>query len=250
MGVFLRNHDELDLSQLDSDGREEVFETFAPQENMRLYGRGIRRRLAPMLGGDPARVLLAFSLIFSLPGSPIIWYGDELGMGEDLSLEERNSVRTPFQWNAEPNADFSRAPADKLYRPVIADGGPYDFHRVNVQCQRRHPGSLLNGIERIIRTRKECRQIGDGRFRLVETDQPETVFAHACEDDGWAILALHNLGAEPRPGVRVQLWDDNYVSAMHLFTETDNQPIENREFRVDLPGYGFAWLRLRRRTLP
>ncbi len=245
---FLRNHDELDLSQLDSDGREEVFEAFAPEENMRLYGRGIRRRLAPMLGGDPDRIMLAFSLIFSLPGSPIIWYGDEIGMGEDLSLEERNSVRTPFQWNDEPNADFSRAPADKLPRPVIASG-PFDHHRVNVQCERRHHESLLNQIERLIRTRKECRQIGAGDFRIVDTDQPETVFAHACTDGDWAILVLHNLGAEPRPGVRVQLWDDGYDVASYLFEEHDNQPIDGKELRVDLDGYGFCWLRLRRRTL-
>ena len=245
---FLRNHDELDLSQLDSDGREEVFETFAPEENMRLYGRGIRRRLAPMLGGDPDRIMLAFSLIFSLPGSPIIWYGDEIGMGDDLSLEERNSVRTPFQWNDEPNADFSRASADKLPRPVIASG-PFDHHRINVQCERRHHESLLNQMERLIRTRKECRQIGAGEFRFVDTDQPETVLAHACTDGDWAILILHNLSAELRPGVRVQLWDDGYDVASYLFAEHDNQLIEGKELRVDLDHYGFCWLRLRRRTL-
>ena len=249
-GLFLRNHDELDLSGLDSDGKEDVFETFAPDKNMRLYGRGIRRRLAPMLGGDQARILLAFSLIFSLPGSPLIWYGDELGMGEDLSLEERNTVRTPFQWNTERNADFSRAPADKLHRPVIADGGPFDYHRVNAQCQRRHPASLLNGIVRLIRTRKECRQIGAGGFRLVKTDHDETVFAHACTDGDWAILALHNLGAQPLPGVRVKIWDDRYDSASLLFDEHDNLPIEDCELRVDLEGYGYSWLRLRRKDLP
>ena len=151
---FLRNHDELDLSQLDSDGKEEVFETFAPEENMRLYGRGIRRRLAPMLGGDPDRIMLAFSLIFSLPGSPIIWYGDEIGMGEDLSLEERNSVRTPFQWNDEPNARFfprvgrqTAAPGDLQWSVRLSPRQrPMRTPPPRIGCSTR--------LERLIRTRK------------------------------------------------------------------------------------------------
>ena len=245
---FLRNHDELDLSRLSPEEREDCFRAFAPEANMRLYDRGIRRRLAPMLGGDKARLLLAYSLIFSLPGSPVLWYGEEIGMGDNLALEERNSVRTPFQWNAEANADFSRGAPEQFPRPLVAaDGGPFDYRHANVQHERRDPESLLNQLERIIRTRKECRQIGAGQFRFVETDQPETIFAHACTDGDWAILVLHNLGAEARPGVRVQLWDEGYSSAIYLFEHRDNQLIDGRELQVDLTAYGFCWLRLRRR---
>lgn len=244
---FLRNHDELDLSRLTPEEREECFAAFAPKKNMRLYDRGIRRRLAPMLGGDCQRLLLAYSLIFSLPGNAVLWYGEEIGMGEDLSQPERDSVRTPFQWNAEPNADFSRAPASKLPRPVVADG-PFGYRRVNVVRQRYRMHTLLNQLERLIRTRKECQQIGSGEFRFVDTNQPETVFAHACIDGSWAILILHNLGAKSHRNVRVQLWDDLYDLAVHLFEEHDPMPINGPVLTVNLPGHSFAWLRLRRRT--
>ncbi|MBE7158283.1 MAG: alpha-amylase family protein [Rhodospirillales bacterium] len=245
---FLRNHDELDLSKLSDKERAECMAAFAPDENMRLYNRGVRRRLAPMLENDPDRLLLAYSLLFSLPGSPVIWYGEELGMGDNLALEERNSVRTPMQWNGEPNADFSRASPDKFPRPLVpADGGPFDYHRVSVQAERRNPDSLLNRLERLIRTRKECPQIGAGHFRLVDTDQPEEVFAHACTDGDWSILMLHNLGSEARPDVQVQLWDDAYDCAIYLFEDRDIWNIKGRELRVDLAPYGYCWLRLRRR---
>ena len=133
--------------------------------------------------------------------------------------------------------------------PLVADGGAFDYRHVNVQIQRRDPQSLLNQIERLIRTRKECSQIGAGEFRLVETDQPKTVSAHACVDDQWAILVLHNLGCDPRPGVRVRLWDDKYSAAIYLFDDRDNQSIDGPELRVDLSAYGLSWLRLRRREM-
>src|SRR5262249_8770703 len=116
---FLRNHDELDLGRLTAAEREEVYRAFGPEGRMRAYGRGIRRRLAPMFGGDRRRLELAYSLLFSLPGTPVLRYGDEIGMGDDLSLPERASVRTPMQWTDERNAGFSAAPGEKLSRPVI-----------------------------------------------------------------------------------------------------------------------------------
>jgi maltose alpha-D-glucosyltransferase / alpha-amylase len=155
------------------------------------------------------------------------------------------SVRTPFQWNDEPNADFSRASSDKLPRPVISDGSNFDYRNLNFLNQRRDPTSLLNTLARIIRTRKESAQIGTGRFQIVETDQPETVFAHACLDDNWCILALHNLSDKELPNVRVQLWDDRYSSFMFLFEERDREKIAGRELSIDLPPYGYSWLRLR-----
>ena len=106
---------------------------------MQLYGRGIRRRLAPMLGGDSRRLELAYSLLFSLPGTPVLWYGEEIGMGEDLSLKERNTVRTPMQWSAEENGGFSTAPPEQQIRPIVHEGG-FAYEHVNVAAQRRDPG--------------------------------------------------------------------------------------------------------------
>src|SRR5688500_9284645 len=162
---------------------------------MQLYDRGIRRRLASMLGGDVRRLAMAYSLMFSLPGTPVLWYGDEIGMGDDLSLPERNSVRTPMQWSGEPNGGFSTASPDALIRPVIADGG-YGYPHVNVAAQRSDPSSLLNVVERLIRTRKECPEIGWGTWHILEAEDPR-VFAHCCEWRGGAILAIHNLSSEP-----------------------------------------------------
>ena len=235
---------------MDADGKEEVFEKFAPDENMRLYGRGIRRRLAPMLGNDPARILLAFSLIFSLPGSPLIWYGDELGMGDDLSWRNAtpcarlssgtpNRTRTfpaPRRTSSTGRSSPTAARSITTASTSSASGGT--------------PGRCSTGSNASSAPARSAGRSARAGFRLVETDQPETVFAHACTDGDWAILALHNLGAEPRPDVRVTLWDDHYVSAaLLLFKERDNLPIENRELRVDLAGYGYSWLRLRRKGI-
>src|SRR5215510_15459807 len=128
---------------------------------MQLYGRGIRRRLAPMLGNQ-LQLQLAYSPMFALPGTPALRYGDEIGMGDDLRLKERNSVRTPMQWSEEPQAGFSTA--KKTCFPVI-NKGPYGFERVNVEAQRRDPDSLLNCIERMIRLRKESPELGWGKYK-------------------------------------------------------------------------------------
>jgi maltose alpha-D-glucosyltransferase / alpha-amylase len=151
-GQFLRNHDELDLGRLEDKQREIVFAAFGPDPEMQLYQRGIRRRLAPMFQGDRRRLELAYSLMMTLPGTPVVRYGDEIGMGDNLKLPERNCARTPMQWSTEPNAGFTKS--EKPVLPVISDG-PYSFQHVNVADQRRDPNSLLNWMERIIRMRKE-----------------------------------------------------------------------------------------------
>jgi len=241
---FLRNHDELDLSRLSSMEREFCFESLGPKPEMQLYRRGIRRRFAPMLGGDVARQMLGYSLIFSLPGTPVLWYGDEIGMGEDLKQEERNSVRTPMQWTADRNAGFSTAPPEKLRRPIISSG-PFDYRKVNVQAQRRDPDSLLNALERLIRTRKEYPEIGAGPYRFVENDCPRQVFAHACEDEaGNAIVALHNFTDEPVE-VTLPLWDQRFTRFLYLFDELPNELIKDGRVTVKLRPYGFSWLRVK-----
>src|SRR3954447_26819403 len=129
--TFLRNHDEVDLSRLTTEQRAEVFEQFGPDENMQLYGRGIRRRLAPMLGNDRRHIELAYSLQFSLRGTPVLRYGEEIGMGDDLSLDGGNAIRTPMQWSLLPNGGFSTARTADLVRPVVSDG-EYGYEKVNV----------------------------------------------------------------------------------------------------------------------
>lgn len=241
---FLRNHDELDLSRLTKPERDECFRAFAPKKRMQLYNRGIRRRLAPMFGGDIARQLLMYSLVFTIPGTPVLWYGEEIGMGEDLRLEERNSVRTPMQWTAEHNGGFSTAPRKKLRRPVL-ERGPYSYRAVNVQAQRRDPHSLLNRLERMIRTRKEYPEFGTGRYWILESTHPEKVFAHACEDEsGSAVAAVHNFSSEPAT-VSLQLWDKRFDHFVYLFEERGTELIKDAKISLELAGYGFSWLRLK-----
>jgi maltose alpha-D-glucosyltransferase/alpha-amylase len=170
-GQFLRNHDELDLGRLTEAQRQQVFARFGPEPAMQLYGRGIRRRLAPMLGNRP-QLELAYSLLFTLPGTPVMRYGDEIGMGDDLTLPERTAVRTPMQWSAEPQAGFSTA--EQLVVPVITQG-VYAYAQVNVEAQRRDPQSLLNWTERLIRLHKECPEFGWGRWQVLRTNSPHVL---------------------------------------------------------------------------
>ena len=163
-GIFLRNHDELDLGRLTKKQRQQVFDTFGPNPEDQLYDRGIRRRLAPMLGGDRRRLELAYSLMFTE-----YCYGDELGMGDDLSLSERTCCRTPMQWSSEPNGGFTKS--DKPIVPVISNG-PYGFEHVNAAEQRREANSMLNWTERIIRMRKEVSGGWLGRIRNPENRRP------------------------------------------------------------------------------
>src|SRR5690606_31990555 len=160
-----RSHDELDLGRLTDAQRERVFEAFAPSSDMQIYDRGIRRRIAPMLDNDRQRLELAFSLLFTLPGTPMLQYGDEIGLGDDLSLPERESARTPMQWSPDPQGGFTTS--NKPVRPVIADP-IYGYQRVNVDKQRRDPHSLLSWMERKIRVRRECPEISWGQWRILD----------------------------------------------------------------------------------
>src|SRR5271154_3379288 len=161
---------------------------------MQLYQRGIRRRLAPMLDGDRRRLELAYSLMMTLPGTPVIRYGDEIAMGDNLALPERDCARTPMQWSSEPQAGFTKS--DHPVLPVISDG-PYGFQHVNVADQRRDPNSLLNWMERIIRMRKEVPEIGWGDFSFLSAGTPE-VLAMQYAWRNSSVLCVHNLSGEPR----------------------------------------------------
>jgi maltose alpha-D-glucosyltransferase/alpha-amylase len=240
-GQFLRNHDELDLGRLEKQQRQTVFSAFGPEPDMQLYRRGIRRRLAPMLKGDRRRLELAYSLMLTLPGTPVVRYGDEIGMGDDLSLPERFCARTPMQWSTEPNGGFTKS--DKPVSPVICDG-VYGYSHVNVADQRRDPNSLLNWMERMIRMRKEVPEIGWGDFSFLTTRRPE-VLAMRYHWKNNAVLFLHNLGSEPRE-VHFLLSEaaDKGCVLVNLLSNDHSQPEVNDEHCVVLEPYGYRWYRV------
>jgi maltose alpha-D-glucosyltransferase / alpha-amylase len=238
---FLRNNDEMDLGRLSDEDREACFQAFAPDPSMRLYGRGIRRRLAPMLQGDRRRLELMKSLLFTLPGTPVIRYGEEIGMGEDLTLPERDAIRTPMQWSAEANGGFSPVASDRLVRPMIREG-EYRFERVNVAAQRLAPSSFLNWTERAIRTRKETPEFGWGEMRFLRTDNP-AVMAHACTWQGQTVVAVHNFS---RASVSVKVdWPDGSRELQHLFGRELHDVLPPSLDMLDLDGYDYRWLRVR-----
>jgi maltose alpha-D-glucosyltransferase/alpha-amylase len=234
-GVFLRNNDELDLGRLTGPQREKVFAEFGPDTSMQLYDRGIRRRLPPMLNGDQRRLRMAISLMFTLPGTPVVRYGDEIGMGDDLGLEERQCSRTPMQWSNEPHGGFSKAA--KTILPVI-DKGPWSYHRINAAAQRRDPDSMLNWTERIIRMRKECPEIGWGDFRVLPTGR-RSVLAVRYEWRNNAVVALHNLADEPTE-VSVRVEEDRLTN---LFSEAHSERKGRGAHRIALEPYGYRWYR-------
>jgi maltose alpha-D-glucosyltransferase / alpha-amylase len=240
-GQFLRNHDELDLGRLKDEERNAVFSAFGPEPEMQLYDRGIRRRLAPMLEGDRRRLELAYSLMMTLPGTPVIRYGDEIGMGDNLKLPERNCARTPMQWSTEPNAGFTKS--NKPVLPVI-DAGPYGFEHVNVAEQRRDTDSLLNWMERIIRMRKEVPEIGWGDFSFISA-QAKEVFIMRYEWRNNAVLFVHNLSGLPREATfSVSTGQKEACTLINLLSDNHSQPIEGDRHRILLEPYGYRWYRV------
>jgi maltose alpha-D-glucosyltransferase/alpha-amylase len=240
-GMFLRNNDELDLGRLTKMQRETVFAAFGPEPTMQLYERGIRRRLAPMLDGDRRRIEMAYSLMFTLPGAAVLRYGDELGMGDDLSLPERQCARTPMQWSTEPNAGFTKSENPIL--PVIQDG-PYGYDHVNAAAQRRDPDSLLNWTERIIRMRKEVPEIGWGRFELMATGE-SSVLAMRYEWRNNSALFVHNLGSAPREiSLTLKAPDESGGLLVNLLSEDHSQADADGRHRLVLEGYGYRWYRV------
>jgi maltose alpha-D-glucosyltransferase / alpha-amylase len=236
-GQFLRNHDELDLGRLEERERSAVFAAFGPEPDMQLYDRGIRRRLAPMLEGDRRRIELAYSLMMTLPGTPVIRYGDEIGMGDDLKLPERNCARTPMQWSTEPNAGFTTS--DKPVMPVISHG-PYGYEHVNVAAQRRDPDSLLDWMERIIRMRKEIPEIGWGDFSFIAAHATEVlIMRYDWRND--SVVFVHNLSPAPR---EVSFSVEEACTLINLLSENHSQPLDGGKHRVLLEPYGYRWYRV------
>ena len=243
-GQFLRNHDELDLGRLSEQQRQKVFSGFAPNPEMQLYDRGIRRRLAPMLKGDRRRIEMAYSLMFTLPGTPVLRYGDEIGMGDDLSLPERNCARTPMQWSNEPHGGFTKS--DRPILPVIS-GGPYGYEHVNAAIQRRHPDSPLNWTERIIRMRKEVPEIGWGDFTVLPVGDP-AVLVMRYDWRNNSVLFVHNLDGVPREiAFSVGLSGENEPQGrvlVNLLSEDHSRAGEDGRHQLVIEPYGYRWYRV------
>jgi trehalose synthase len=248
--TFVRNHDELTLDKLSETERQEVFAAFGPDEEMQIYDRGLKRRLPPMLDGDPRRIRMVYSLLFSLPGTPVLYYGEEIGMGEDLEADGRLAVRTPMQWTPERGGGFSTAPPRKLVSRVVEGAFAPEF--VNVADQKRDPDSLWRFVARLTQRYRECPELGWGDVEIL--DQPcDSVLAHRCTWETASIVALHNLSNEPVV-VPLQLVDAEDGWQLVDLLDTGECALDGSgRAEVTLDGYGYRWLRVQRpedRRLP
>ena len=242
---FVRNHDELTLDKLSEDERQEVFDAFGPEPDMQLYGRGLRRRLPSMLGGDQRRMRMAYSLAFSLPGTPVLFYGEEIGMAENLDIPGRLAVRTPMQWTAGDNGGFTTARKRRLTRPL--PDGLYGPDRINAADQRHDHQSFWWFMRNLIYTYRQQPEIGWSTPEVLEQPNP-AVLAHVCrEQSGWAMVALHNFGADSAI-VPIRLADVPPGSVLvDLLHGLDEHELDSKgRIEVGIDGYGYRWLRLRR----
>ncbi|ESH89097.1 glycosidase [Cupriavidus sp. HPC(L)] len=237
--VWVRNHDELDLERLSEAEREEVMQRFAPDPDMRVYNRGIRRRLPPMLDGDQRRIAQVHALLFSLPGTPILRYGEEIGMGEDLSLKERHAVRTAMQWSDEVNGGFSPADPESLPVPVIREG-PFRYDQVNIYDQLLRDDSLLAKTGKMIRARVGMPEIGYGECTVMEVGCP-SVLALRHELDGQVVFTFANLSDKD---VEVKLPEVEVGELRDMLVDGPYPPPQTAH-TLKLRAYGYRWLRQR-----
>ena len=233
---FLRNHDELTLDKLTESERDEVFAAFGPEPDMQLYGRGLRRRLPTMLGGNQQWLRMAYSLMFAMPGAPTLFYGEEIGMGENLAIEGRLAVRTPMQWTSGPAAGFTTAPATAACRPF--PDGAFGSEAVNVASQRTDPDSLLNWFERLIRLRKSAPEIGWGECQVVDVGNDAVLVLHYCWGDRMAIT-VHNLAARAAK-VSIPLGVDTATLSDRLGSSS---PIAAKDgtASIKIAAHGYHW---------
>ncbi len=234
--TFLRNHDELTLDKLTDAERAEVFAAFGPAPEMQVYSRGLKRRLPTMLGGDPRRIRLAYSLLFSLPGTPTIYYGEEVGMGEDLAAPGRMAVRTPMQWERGPNGGFSAARAGRLIQRVTPDG--YGPEHINLADQEHDPDSLFSFMRKLISIRRKRQEPGWGEYSVIDQSAP-TVLAHRMALADAAVIAVHNLSSSPATARLAGVFSAG-DRVEDLF---GGEPVgHDGELELSLAGYGFRWL--------
>ncbi len=239
--LFLRNHDELTLEMCTGEERDYMYYAYArdPQARRNI---GIARRLAPLLENDRRKIELLNSLVFTLPGSPIVYYGDEIGMGDNIHLGDRNGVRTPMQWTGDRNAGFSKAEPAKLYLPVIADP-VYGYQAINVESQIQTPHSLLNWMRQLIRIRKTRPVFGRGSIEFLPHAN-EKVLVHARAYRGETVLLVHNLAGSAQP-VELDLGQFRGATPIELFGESRFPPIGERPYVLSVGPYGYYWFLLR-----
>jgi maltose alpha-D-glucosyltransferase/alpha-amylase len=241
--LFLRNHDELTLEMVTDEERDYMYQEYAKDPRARL-NLGIRRRLAPLVDHDRRQMELLYNLLFTLPGSPVLYYGDEIGMGDNIYLGDRNGVRTPMQWTGDRNAGFSRADPSQLYQQVILDP-IYHYQAINVESQLRSPTSLLHWLRRLIRVRKKYPVFGRGTLKFVSCENRRVV-AYLREHDDQTVLVVNNLSAFAQPAeldlrafqgrVPVELIGN------HTFPHIGEQP-----YFLSLSPHSFFWFRLEKR---
>jgi maltose alpha-D-glucosyltransferase/alpha-amylase len=241
-GIFLRNHDELTLEMVSDEERDYMYDEYALDRAARL-NLGIRRRLAPLVDNDRRRIELMNSLLLSLPGSPIIYYGDEIGMGDNIYLGDRNGVRTPMQWNGGWNAGFSQADPERLYLPLIANP-VYGYQRINVESQLRSAHSLLAWMKRIIRVRKSTRVFGRGSIEFLHPANHRAL-AYVREYQGETVLVVNNLSSSAHP-VELDLRRWRGMVPIEMFGGNLFPRIGEAPYLITLGPYQYYWFRLRR----
>jgi maltose alpha-D-glucosyltransferase / alpha-amylase len=240
--IFLRNHDELTLEMVTSRERDYMYQAYAADARARL-NFGIRRRLAPLLENDLERIKLMNSLLMSMPGAPIIYYGDEIGMGDNVFLGDRNGLRTPMQWSPDRNAGFSRADPQQLYLPPIMDP-VYGYEAVNVEAQSRDRSSLLNWMKRLLQVRRSTQAFGRGTLRFIRPGN-RRVLVYLREHGADTILCVANLARSAQP-VELDLADHKGAVPIEMLGRAAFPPIGELPYLLTLPGYAFYWFRLSR----
>jgi maltose alpha-D-glucosyltransferase/alpha-amylase len=238
--LFLRNHDELTLEMVSEEERRHLYYAYGEDPRMRL-NIGIRRRLAPLLDNDRRKIELLTALLFTLPGSPILYYGDEIGMGDNIYLGDRNGVRTPMQWTGDRNAGFSRADTARLFLPLIVDP-VYGYQAINIEAQLRTPTSLLKWMKRIIEVRKKTHVFGRGTLRFLRPAN-ESVLAHVRSYEGETVLAVHNLSSAAQP-VELDLRPWAGQTPIEMLGESRFPTIGEQPYVISLGPYGYYWFRL------
>ncbi len=239
-GLFLRNHDELTLEMVSDDERDYMYLAYSADPRMRI-NIGIRRRLAPLLDNNRRRIELLNSLLFSFPGTPILYYGDEIGMGDNIYLGDRNGVRTPMQWSGDRNAGFSRANPAKLFSPVVMDP-VWGYEAVNVEAQQSDQSSLLNWMRNMIALRKLFRVFGRGTLRFLEPGNRK-ILAYVRQHEGEQVLCVANLSRFAQP-VQLDLTGFEGMIPVEMLGYVEFPPIGKQGYPLTLGPYGFLWLEL------